>query len=200
MDYSNIFIISGPSGAGEDSIISELRKRLDTEKIITSTTRPQRTGEIHGQDYYFISKDQFETLISAGLLYEYAQQYNGEFYGVTVDEIERVAQSDRIGLWKIDYKGVINAKQSIPGIIAIFIDAPIDALESRIRRRDNVEEDYIQERMTYTREWLEHTDIYDYRVENLDGELIKAVDNVERIIKRHYGHPEATVDKQVVLL
>lgn len=184
MHKSNIFIISGPSGAGEDSIINGLKELFSIEKIITTTTRAMRPGEVNGEAYYFTSKEDFEKKLSEGAFAEYAQQYNGNLYGVTKDELERVQISGKIGIWKIEYKGVMTIKKLYPEIKAIFVNAPsLEILENRIRRRDNVTEEYIKERMEYTKEWLNHINIYDYTVINEEGQLTKAIKDVEEIIK-----------------
>lgn len=183
----NIFIVSGPSGAGEDSVIDSLAKKLDTEKVITTTARPMRTGDSEGHPYYFITPEAFEKGITDGIFAEYAKQYNGQLYGVTKKEIERVAQSGKIGIWKIEYQGVMTAKKLFPGIVAILLTAPLEVLETRIRRRDNPDEKLLQERMEYTKEWLKHTDIYDYVVENEEGKLEQTVEQVYQIIKKHSG-------------
>ena len=186
----NIFILSGPSGAGEDSIIDGLENILPIERVITTVTRAPRTGESDGHPYYFISLENFQQKIARGEMAEYAQQYNGNFYGVTKEELERIAKLKKIGIWKIDYKGVETAKKMFPDIIAIFITAPLEILEQRIRTRDHLTETYITERMEYTKEWLNHTDIYDYTVENAQGKLNEAVEQVAAIIKKHTGAPQ----------
>lgn len=186
----NIFILSGPSGAGEDSIIDGLENILPIERVITTVTRTPRTGESDGHPYYFITPENFHQKIARGEMAEYAQQYNGNFYGVTKEELERIAKSKKIGIWKIDYKGVETAKKMFPDIIAIFITAPLEILEQRIRTRDHLTETYITERMEYTKEWLNHTDIYDYTVENAQGKLNEAVEQVAAIIKKHTGAPQ----------
>ncbi|NTW29994.1 MAG: guanylate kinase [Candidatus Moranbacteria bacterium] len=190
MNIQSLFIISGPSGAGEDSIIDALAERLQVERVITSTTRDPRPGETHGNPYYFISRAKFSVLIDSDALAEWAEEYNGNLYGVTHDELVRVSSSGKIGLWKIEWKGVMKAKLMFPGIVAILISAPLASIEARIRRRDGLSEEYLAERMAYTREWMTHTDIYDYTIENRDGELDKAVDQAEAIIRRHLGFPE----------
>ena len=76
----NIFIISGPSGAGEDSIIDGLAELLPIERTITTVTRAPRTGEHDGHPYYFVSLEIFRRKIASGEMVEYAQQYNGNFY------------------------------------------------------------------------------------------------------------------------
>lgn len=181
---NNIFIISGPSGAGEDSIIDGLEKLLPIERVITTTTRQMRPGEKVGKPYYFISHDNFIKLIEEKKLFEYAQEYNNNYYGVTGEEINRVKASGRIGLWKIEYKGVITAKKLMPDIIAIFINAPLKTLENRIRRRGNVTEEFIKERLAYTKKWLKHLDIYDYIIENKEGKIDQTIKQVSEIIKR----------------
>lgn len=183
---SNIFIISGPSGAGEDSVIEGLKKILPVEKIITSTTRKMREGEIHGVNYYFISKEDFKEKIKKDELAEWAQEYNNNFYGVTKEELARVENSGKIGLWKIEYKGVITAKNKFPEIKSIYIAPPsLEILRQRIIRRDpSVSEEYLNERMEYTREWMKHEDIYDYKVVNEEGKLEETIQKVTEIIKK----------------
>lgn len=186
MEKSRIFIISGPSGAGEDSIINELAKTLPIERIITSTTRPMREGEKDGKDYWFIATEEFQKRLAEGDFVEHAQQYNGNLYGVSRQELDRVSSSGKIGIWKIEYKGVITVKEKFPEIKAVFINTPdLETLERRIRRRSHVSEEYIQERMAYTKEWLKHTAIYDYEVVNADGKLDEAVAKVKEIIEKN---------------
>jgi len=183
---SNIFVISGPSGAGEDSIIEGLKKFFPIERVITTTTRAMRPRETQGNPYFFVSQKEFQKKIADGNLAEYAQQYNGNYYGVTFDELERVRNSGKIGIWKIEYKGVKTVKSKYPEIIAIFINAPsLEVLENRIRRRDNVSKEYIEERTKYTKEWMRHTDIYDYTVINEEGKLDEAIEKVAKINKNH---------------
>lgn len=182
---SNIFIISGPSGAGEDSIIDGLGKIFPIERAITTVTRAPRAGESDGHPYYFITLEDFQQKIAHDEMAEYAQQYNGNFYGITKKELGRITASGNIGIWKLDYQGVETAKKMFPEITAIFITAPLDILEQRIRMRDHLTETYITDRMTYTKEWLNHTDIYDYTVENEQGKLEEAIEQVAAIIKKH---------------
>lgn len=186
MRTNTLFIISGPSGAGEDSIINGLSAHIPIERVITTTTRAPRDGETNGNPYYFVSLATFRDGIARKKFVEYAEEYNGHYYGVTTDELERVASSGKVGIWKIEYKGVITAKKLFPSIVAIFIMAPsISVLEQRIRRRDTASEAYIRERMNYTKEWLTHTDIYDHTVINHEGKLEEAITKTVAIIRSH---------------
>src|SRR6185312_13755287 len=98
-------------------------------------------------------KEEFEKKIAGGEFIEWAEQYNGNLYGVTRAELERVNALPGIGTWKIEYKGVISAKKLFPEIRAIFVMADsLEVLAERIRLRSHVSDEYIAERMAYTRE------------------------------------------------
>jgi guanylate kinase len=183
MKHKNkLFIISGPSGAGEDSVIEGLKKFLPIERVITTTTRKMRPREYNGSPYYFISKEEFEKKIKKNELFEYAQEYNDQFYGVTRKEIERVVNCGKIGIWKIEYKGATAIKKIMPEVVSIFIMAPtLEDIERRLLKR-GASKECIKERMIYTKEWLKHKDIYDYEVINHENKLNEAIDEVKNII------------------
>ncbi|OGI17912.1 MAG: hypothetical protein A3J63_00350 [Candidatus Moranbacteria bacterium RIFCSPHIGHO2_02_FULL_40_12b] len=183
---NNIFIISGPSGAGEDSIIEGLKKYFPIERIVTTSTREMRPGESQSDPYWFIAREEFEKRRNNNEFVEWAEQYNGNLYGVTKKEIERVKNSGKIGTWKIDWKGVITAKKLYPEIPAIFVTVPdLKIMENRIRRRGGLSEKYIRERMEYTKAWMKHADIYDYTVVNKEGKLNEAIAKTAEIIKSY---------------
>jgi guanylate kinase len=185
MKLGNVVIISGPSGAGEDSIIGGLSAFTTINRVITTSTREMRPGESQGSPYYFISKEEFQKKIDNNEMIEWAQQYNGNYYGVTKAELERVNALPGIGTWKIEYQGVMTAKKLFPEILSIFIMADsLDILAERIRSRGNVSEEFIQERMEYTKEWLKHTDMYDYTVINHQGKLDEAIREIAGILKK----------------
>ena len=180
---ANIFIISGPSGAGEDSIIEGLKKILPIERIITTTARKMRPGESQKNPYYFISKKEFAKGIKDNKFIEYAKEYNGNYYGTPRTEIKRIKKGKKIGIWKIEYKGVKIVKKIMPEIKAILINAPLKILTDRIKRRDNISPKLLKERMDYTKEWLKHKKMYDYEVINEEGKLEKAINEVAKIIE-----------------
>lgn len=182
----NVFIISGPAGSGKDTIIDSLQSKLSTNRIITTTTRAIRPEEHEGAPYYFLSRADFKQSIERGEFVEHSTNENGELYGVTIYEFERVTKQGGIVIWRVDWKGVIAIKKLYPEIVAIFISSPIEILESRLRARDtNQTEEYFQERLAYTKEWLNHLDIYDYQVENEEGKLDQTISEVEAIITSH---------------
>jgi len=184
---NKIFIISGPSGSGQDSIIEELKKILPLTRVITTTTRPKRPGEKSGRPYYFVSRKNFLTGIAKNKFLEYAKEYNDNYYGVTFSEIQRIKKTGKIGIWKIEYQGVTTVKKIMPEIVSILITAPLSVLEKRIKARDKdkATKKYLSERMAYTKKWLKHKNLYDYEVANLQGKLPQAVKKTSQIIKNH---------------
>jgi guanylate kinase len=181
-----IFIISGPSGAGEDSIIKGLKKHFSVEKVVTTTTREMRIGEAQGNPYYFISKEKFSSGVKNGEFFEYAEEDRGNFYGVTKKEMQRALSSNKPVIWKLDYKGAIAAKKLIPASVTILIDAPLEVIEKRIRRRDIATDEYVKIRLEYAKGWYENRDKFDYSVKNEEGKLDEAVKEVAGIIKGEY--------------
>lgn len=180
----NMFVIYGPSGSGQDSVLEGIKKLLPIELTITTTTRAKRPDEKNGFPYYFTSREKFLKDITKEKFIEYAKTYNDDYYGLTKEEYERVRRSEKIGIWRTDFQGAITAKRLFPDIIVIFIHAPLSVLESRIRRRDNPNAAYIKERLRYIREWLPKC-IYDYKIENEDGKLAQAIEQACEIIKKH---------------
>lgn len=187
---NKLFIISGPSGSGQDSVIEGLKKYISIERVVTTTTRPMRVGEKEGHPYYFISKKEFKKGIKEKKFFEWAKEYNNNYYGVTFNEIKRVGRSKKVGIWKIEYKGVLTAKKLIPEIIAILINAPFRILRKRIKERDNASVEFINKRMEYTKKWMRHKNIYDYEVQNEEGKLNKAILEVKKIIENNLKQKE----------
>ena len=181
---NKLIIISGPSGSGQDSVIEGLAKLIPFDRVITTTTRSMRPTESNGHPYYFISRDEFAKKIENKEFFEYAKHYNDNFYGVTNEEINKAEMCDKVVIWKIDYQGVMDVKKKLPNIPAILIIAPIDVLEERIKNRDGVAGEYLKDRMNYTKKWLKHTDIYDYRIENQNGRLNETIQAVKAIIDK----------------
>ena len=184
MKKTRVFIISGPSGAGEDSVIKGLKEQMNFDKVVTTTTRPMRPGEENGVSYYFISKDEFEKGIKENRFFEYALADQGNYYGGTFQEIERVRQSLSPVLWKIDYKGVLVAKKILPEAKSIFIFVPLDQLKKRLIGRGENDE-MIEERLEYAKGWYENESAFDYKVENKEGQLQETIQQVLEIIQKN---------------
>ena len=92
--------------------------------------------------------------------------------------------NDKVGIWKIEYKGVIAAKKLLPKVKSVMIDAPEDVLIKRIKNRGDMTEIGLQERLDYNKEWLNNKHIYDYIVINEEGKLDETIQKVANIIKK----------------
>lgn len=180
----SIFVIYGPSGSGQDSIIEGVAKLLPIERVVTTVSREMRSFESQGHPYYFISSVAFEELIRADALAEYVKKYTGIYYGVTKQELARVLNAGKAGVWKVDFEGAITIKKRFPHAIVIMINAPLEIIEQRIRKRETLPEAEVQSRLNHIREWLPKS-IYDYQVENEENKLDEAVAQVKAIIESH---------------
>lgn len=186
-DKKRIFVITGPSGAGEDSIIKGLKEILPIDQLITTTTRQMRPGEKQGEPYYFIAKEDFMKGVREGKFFEYALEDGGNYYGCTFEEVKRVEKSDRIIIWKVDYQGAFKAKELISGVVTILIDVPPEVIERRIRKRTTVTEEFVRGRLEYAKGWYDNRHRFDYTIANDDGKLEEAITAAAAIIRRESG-------------
>lgn len=182
---NNIFIISGPSGAGKDAVISGLKKILPSRQLITTTSRSKRPGERQGQPYYFITKNEFKKRIKQNEFFEYDKHYDN-YYGLTHKEINKTKKNKKIYFWQAEYKGVLTVKKLRPDIIAIFINSPFEILKKRIQeRKGKINKKSFGQRIKDIKAWLKHLDIYDYVVINEQGKLDQTIAKVAKIIKKN---------------
>lgn len=180
-----IFIISGPSGAGEDSVIRGLQQRTRFKRVITTVTRKKRPGEKQGKPYYFISKEKFKKMIKNQEFIEWAKVY-GDFRGCTKKEIQRIKKFNQPILWKVDWQGVKTIKKIMPEVVSIFIAPPsYQILEKRLIKRKKDTLKTIKKRKKFTLEWLKHSNVYDYIIINQENQLKKTINQIEKIIKKH---------------
>ena len=181
---SNIFIISGPSGAGEDSVIKGLKDYIDFDKVVNTTTREMRPEDQEGVSYYFISKDEFLAGIGESKFFEYVLEDNGNYYGGTYAELERIKKATKPVIWKMEYKGVSIAKKILPEAKSIFIHIPYELIETRLARRGDSKE-VIRRRLEYAKGWYENENLFDYKVTNEEGKLAETIEKVAEIIKQN---------------
>ena len=130
---SNIFIISAPSGCGKTSLVRELCQTYSfLEQTVSYTTRTIRSGEVEGEDYHFISKDEFIEYKKNNKFIESQKVYDN-FYGTTYDSIDTILASGKDAILEIDYKGMLMIKSKIPSSRSIYILPPsIEELEKRL--------------------------------------------------------------------
>ncbi len=169
----NLFILSAPSGAGKSSLISALLKQASSRPMqvsVSHTTRSPRPGEVNGQHYHFVTKEQFKHAIGEKHFYEYAEVF-GNFYGTSEVAIDQqLAQGIDVFL-DIDWQGAQQVRMKKPEVTTIFISPPSkQELENRLRGRGQDSEEVIQARMAQAQAECSHYQEFDYIIVNDDFE------------------------------
>lgn len=169
MPKGHLFVISAPSGAGKTSIVKALMEY--TNALTTSvsyTTRPQRTGEEDGEDYFFIDKQTFDSMREAGDFLEYAEVF-GNFYGTSKKSLEEALDEGNDVILEIDWQGATQVKESFPNSTSIFILPPSrKALLERLKNRATDNDEVIQRRTAEAITDMSHYVEFDYLVINDD--------------------------------
>ncbi len=174
---TTVFIVSAPSGSGKSTLVHELMQRVPGLRFSVSyTTRPPRGQEQDGQDYFFISREDFEARAARGEFLEWAEVF-GHYYGTHQSELDRAEAQGYDLVLDIDVQGARQLKRRIPAAVSIFILAPSrQELEQRLRARSQDSGPVIERRLHEAAEEIRNYSQYDYVVVNYE---VKA--SVERL-------------------
>lgn len=194
MNKGLLIVVSGPSGTGKGTVCTELLTQTpELAYSISATTRKPRTGEIDGQNYYFLDKATFEKMIGDGGFLEYANVY-GNYYGTPLGKIEeRLAAGEDI-LLEIDTQGALNVMKKCPEGLFIFLLPPsIGELERRIRGRGSETEDSLGKRLGAAKAEIAIGKKYDYIVVN--DTVKNAVKHIKSIMIAEHCRVSRNEDK-----
>ena len=186
----NLFIVSGPSGAGKGTLVKALAERVpDLWVSVSVTTRPPRAGEIEGHHYEFISGDEFDALVREGGLLEWAEVH-GNRYGTRRAAVERRIAEGRQVVLEIDPQGAFQVRDIMPCSVLLFIKPPtMEDLKSRLRKRGSENEEQLAVRMRTAERELELVGEYDHVVINDD--VARAADELAGIIDSYAERQES---------
>ena len=178
-----VVIVSGPSGVGKSTICKEILKKLDYVYLSVSvTTRPKSDAEADGQDYWFISEEEFQERIDKDLLLEHAEVF-GHLYGTPKDKVEEAIRAGKVIILEIDVQGAKIAKTAFPDAVMIFILAPSEKdLAKRLNNRGREAGEVAEERLNgASAEIAAAWQYYEHMVINED--LQQAVNECVQIIE-----------------
>ncbi len=192
-----LLVLSAPSGGGKTTIAKKLLQvRKDLGYSVSATTRASRNGERDGQDYHFLSREEFERRRERGEFLEWAE-YGAQLYGTLKREVDRIFGEGRHAVLDIEVEGARQIRRNFPNSLQVFVLPPsADVLVERLKRRNTENPELLRKRLTHASEELAAVAEYDYAVVNED--LNTAVDQVsaildgkaeERLISRQHDLP-----------
>ncbi|MGH3001295.1 MAG: guanylate kinase [Gaiellaceae bacterium] len=179
--------MTGPSGAGKGTLIQLVLPRFtELALAVSATTRPQRPGEQDGVHYWFLGREEFDRRIAEGAFLEWVD-YVGNRYGTLNSEIDRLRSADKAPLLELETDGALRVKRRVEGAVTIFVTAPVEELERRLRERATESTGVIEERLTTARRQLELLPEFDHVVANDDRG--QAAEALATIVSRSLATP-----------
>lgn len=182
MKKGTFFVLSGPSGSGKGTVLKEVLRKSDRIVYsVSATSRSPRAGEVDGINYYFKSREEFETLIKADAFIEYTETY-GNYYGTLKSEVEKAIENGKNIILEIDPVGARNVRAHYPDAVLMFLVAPdLEVLSSRLSGRGSESAETFKIRHDAALSEMENATLYDYVIVNDFVE--RAADDILAIIR-----------------
>ncbi len=194
-----LLIVSAPSGAGKTSLIKALMEQDQRVEVsVSHTTRPQRSGEVEGVNYFFISTETFHEMREAGAFFESAEVF-GHFYGTSLTQLEARLSDGADVILEIDWQGAQQVRKLLPDSAWLFILPPsLKALKARLQARGQDAEDTIEIRMRAARDEMSHWDEADYLIINdqFDSAL-EALQALVRSLRLRTGQQQSVLQNLI---
>ena len=195
MTKGNLFVISGPSGSGKDTVLTKILKIMGAEAFlsVSMTTRKKREGEVEGIDYYFVTKEEFEANIVNDRMLEYAK-YGDNYCGTPIGPLEKLLNEGKTVFLNIEVQGGANVRRRLPFVKEIFLMPPsLEEVERRLRKRGTETEEAIQSRLSIAKDEILKATEYDYIVVN--DALDEAISDIMSIIKAESLKTDKMINK-----
>lgn len=182
-----LYIVSAPSGAGKTSLLNSLvESAADLCVSVSHTTRAPRPGEVDGQHYHFVAKEDFERMVSEGEFIEHARVFDN-YYGTSSAAVDKELSGGSDVVLEIDWQGARQVRKRFPSAVSIFILPPsIDELRRRLSTRGQDSADVVERRMQDALAELSHFDEYEYLVINDDFNA--ALDDLRSVMRTQRLH------------
>jgi len=179
-----LVVISGPSGVGKDAVLAGVRAaHPDAHFAVTVTTRPPRSRERDGDDYHFLSDEEYNRLLAEDGFLEHAAVYSHR-YGVPKAQVREALARGQDVIVRVDVQGASTIKRLAPNAVFIFLaPASLEELEERLRRRNTEGESALRLRLDTARQEMACQEGFDYVVINREGGLAEAVSQILAIIE-----------------
>lgn len=186
MASGKLIVFTGPSGVGKGTLLRALlQRRPEINLSISVTTRSPRPGEVNGQHYYFVSRPQFEQMVTNGELLEWAE-FAGNYYGTPRQPVEQKIYEGKCVLLEIELEGARQIRQTFPNALRIFILPPsLLELEHRLRHRGQDSEEAIARRLLRAHEEVNAASEFDVQIINDD--LEQALNQLESAVLSPVG-------------
>ena len=183
-----IIVLSGLSGVGKDTVLKHIQERgCPFHFVVTATTRPPREGEVHGRDYWFVTREEFLRMIEAGELMEHAIVY-GEYKGIPKRQVQEALASGKDVVLRLDVQGAETIRALAPEALLIFLTTESEEeLVYRLKARRTETEEKLKLRIDTAREELRHIGGFDYFVINPENQLDETVDKIISIIDAEHS-------------
>ena len=196
-----LFVVSGPSGAGKDTVLHLVLKELDKRGhpygfVVTLNTRARRSDEVEGKDYHFVSKERFAEMIEQDGLLEWAAVYD-DYKGVPKQEVDDTLASGRDVILRLDVQGAATIRCLRPSAVLIFITVESrEELVRRLQERKTEAPDALRLRIAMSHKEMERMGEFDYVVVNPRGHIEKAVEDILAIIQAEHCSVRRRVAEQ----
>lgn len=183
-----LIVLTGPASSGKDTVILKLLERFpNLKRIVTTTSRPQRAGEVDGKDYHFVPREKFEQMIKDGKFLEYVDFF-GNSYGTEKEALNPLFEGQDL-IWRVETSRAANVKEVLPHkfwdkTIVIYIDVPDwRVLKERMRKRD-VSEEQIQQRLKKDKkDFQKYGSGFENIIYNEEGKLEETMNQIITLIK-----------------
>jgi guanylate kinase len=180
-----LIVVSGPSGAGKDTLIRAALDAIPELALIASaTTRKPREGEVDGRDHVFLSREEFERWIEEDRLLEWAE-YSGNLYGTPKQSVDELLDRGRSVILRIELQGARQIKERRPDAVMVFVRAPsLEETRRRLERRATETTESVESRMATAIKEVAARDEFDYEVVNGEREQARKdmIETLQRVV------------------